>query len=366
MITPLKTKLHVPGTHSPHYRAGDKIFYTKLHAIEHCRQIGHRWPSYHVWEESGSFKRPRADFDASVKRQCELMSDTSKHVRLFYSGGKDSNFILHKMLEYKSKLDEIAVYRRFPGRKDNTSNEFDQFDILAVTEKTLRQYNANIPIRFYDVLPEHFSFYSKNLDSLFFPYTDLDFFVHGIHTIAEIYPKILDEGFVNVLGHAVPYVNDQNRFYWLDVDFNLTQPDPYTVNFFADPRNKDLAVNLAYAVKDFKSRSEYQNIDHTQIGGSNYKNLNEFKKTLNFPVTGTPLDDKYDILPVQTPNWLLTRKQIVLMANAQSTGIGRQTFDNFVGFYEEFSTEYGNYFNDGSIYHKWIGSHSELHQLTDE
>lgn len=365
MITPLKTKLHVPGAHSPHYRAGDKIFYTKLHAIEHCRQIGHRWPSYHVWEESGSFKRPKVDFDGAVKRQCELISDTSKHVRLFYSGGRDSNLILHKMLEHKSKLDEIAVYRRFPGRKDDTSNEFDQFDLLAVTEKTLKQYDVDVPIRFYDVLPEHFSFYSENLDNLFFPYTDLDFFVHGIHTIAEIYPEILDDGFINIMGHAMPYVNNSNEFYWIDLDFNLTQSDPYTVNFFSDPRNKDLAVSMAYAIKEFKNRDPHQSEHFEDYGGLNYKNVNAIKNTLNFPLTGTPLDDKYDVLPVQTNNWLLSRKQIVLMANAQTTEIGRRTFDNFVNFYEDRNREFGKYFNDGSIYHKWIGALSERHKLID-
>ena len=151
--------------------------------------------------------------------------------------------------------------------------------------------------------------------------------------------------------------NPDQFFRWLSEP--MKPEDIYTWNMA-----NNIIPELTELFKDF-CFSFYYLVRDTYLG-DNYKNLNEFKKTLNFPVTGTPLDDKYDILPVQTPNWLLTRKQIVLMANAQSTGIGRQTFDNFVGFYEEFSTEYGNYFNDGSIYHKWIGSHSELHQLTDE
>ena len=325
--------------------------------------MGYKWPSYHVWEESGSFQRPKITFEQSVKNQCDLISDTSKKVRLFYSGGKDSNLILHRMLSTNSKLDEIAVYRRFPGRKDKTSNEFDQFDILSVTKKTLDQYDAHIPIKFYDVLPEHFSYYSKNLNELFFPYSDLDFFVHGVHTIAEIYPEILDDGFVNVMGHAMPYVNDQDEFYWIDLDFNLTQPDPFAINFFSDPRNKDLAVNMAYAVKDFKKNDKIKKLN--DYGNGEYGKVNLIKNSLGFPFTGTVLDDKYDVLSVQTPNWLLTRKQIVLMANAQSTQIGRQTFDNFVRFYENFNTKFKEYLNDGSIYHKWVGSLSETHKLLD-
>ena len=365
MITPLKTKLLLPGYYSPHYQVAGEVFYDKIHAIKHCQQIGHQWPSYHVWEESESFNRPKSDFNQTVLNQCELISDTSKKVRLFYSGGKDSNLILHRMLQTNSKLDELAVYRRFPGRKDNTSNEFDQFDLLSVTKKTLAQYDAKVEIKFYDVLPQHFNHYSKNLDELFFPYTDIDFFVHGIHTVAEIYPEILDGGFVNVLGHAMPYVNDQDEFYWMDLDFNLTQPDPFAINFFSDPRNKDLAVNMAYAVKDFKTSNKVKNTNLNNYGNGEYENVNNIKNSLGFPNTGTILDHKYDFLSVSTPNWLLTRKQIVLMANAQTTDMGRETFDNFVRFYEEFSKEFSEYFNDGTIYHKWIGSLSEKHRLLD-
>lgn len=361
MITPLKQKLLLNGYESPHWTVAGQRFYNKYHAVKHCQQVGCRWPLYNVWGESLSFRRPIMTFDETVKKQCELLSDTSNKVRLWYSGGKDSNLILHKMLETNSKLDELAVYRRFPGQRDTHSNEFDQFDVLSVTKKTLAQYGIDIPIKFYDVLPEHFSFYSKNLNELFFPYTNLDFFVQNVHTIAELYPKILDDGFVNVLGHAMPYVNDQNEFYWLDVDFNLSQPDPFVVNFYSDPRNKDLAVSMAYAIKDFQKNkilSDYSN--------GNKGIVTKIKNSMNFPSTGTPLDDNYDQLSVPARSWLLTRKTIVTIANAQKTEIGRQTFDNFVHFYENIKEELKDYCNDGSIYNGWIGSLSEHHILLDD
>ena len=363
MIKPLTKKLLVSGHVSPHYKVGNDVFYSKVHAIKHCRKVGYEWPSYHVWEQSGSFKRSALTFTQSVDKQCELISDTSKKVRLFYSGGKDSNLILHRMLQSKSKLDEIAIYRRFPGREDNISNEFDQFDLLSVTKDTLRRYDANVEIKFYDILPEHFHYYSKNLDELFFPYKNVDFFVHGVHTVAEVYPEILDNDYVNVLGHCMPYVNGHGEFYWLDVDFNLSQPDPFAVNFFTDSRNKDLTVNLAYAINDLRKLEKANNL--SDYGNGNYDKINMLKNTLGFPNTGTPLDQKYDKLTVETPNWLLTRKQIVMMANAQTTEMGRKTFDNFVDFYSNFQEDYGSYFNDSSIYHSWIGSISEKHKLID-
>ncbi len=365
MITPLTTKLHPEGFNSPYYEVDGKRFYTKYHALEHCRSVGWEWPTFKVWEISNSFKRPKKNFKQSIKTQCEILSDTYKKVRLFYSGGKDSNLILHNLLETKSKLDEIAVYRRFPGVVDNDSNEFDQFNILDVIKKILAHYNTKVPVKFYDIMPEHFNYYSSRLDKLFFPYTDLDFFMNGIHTIAEIYPKILDNEFVNVLGHAFPDVNNNNEFYWIDGGFNYTQPDPYAVNFFCDSRNTDLAVNMAYTMRDYL-QSHGKTSNEINWANGEYKNFKPVRDILGFPNTGTPLDTKYDALNVDSvTSWILQRKILVRMANAQKSEIGRQTFDNFVRFYQDYEGKFARYFNKHSIYERWVGSISEKHLLVE-
>jgi hypothetical protein len=354
LITALKEKLHIKGYHSPHYEVAGKTFYSKHHAIQHCAKTGWEWPTYKVWEMSHDFKRPRQDFDQSVKAQCDLISDTADKVRLWYSGGRDSNLILNRMLKHKSKLDEIAVYRRFPGKVDDESNEWDQFGLLSVTKNLLSAHGRNIPIVYYDILPEHFNYYSSRLDQMYFPYTDIDFFVTGVHTIAEIYPQILDNGFVNVMGHALPMV-DGNIFYFTDVCFNLTQNDPYVVNFFCDPRNKELAVNVAYTIRDHKKNTDNQRYWQAAI-----------KDELGFENTGTLLDSKYDALPIKEwSQWHLGRKQLVLMGNAQKSGIGRKTFDNFVKFYFDYQKKHSKYFRNHSIFDGWIGSVSEKHNLLD-
>lgn len=356
MITKLTDKLLIDGYHSPHYEVAGQVFYTKHHAIQHCIDKGWEWPTYKVWPESKEFKRPNEDFDESVMTQCQLISDTSKKVRLWYSGGRDSNLILHRMLQQRSKLDEIAIYRRFPGRVDEESNEWDQFGMLATLKDLLKNYGVTIPIQHYDVLPEHFNYYSSRLDELYFPYTELDFFVTGVHTIAEVQPKILEDGFVNVMGHAMPTVADGN-FYWTDVCFNLTQADPNVVNFFCDPRNQQVAVNLAYAISDYGKDVMTGNDRHWQ---------SPIKDLLGFEKTGTILDSKYDALTVPGwSQWHLGRKQLVLMANCQRSEIGRQTFDNFVKFYYDYESKHSKYFQNNSIWNRWIGSISETHRLTE-
>ncbi len=363
MIALLKEKLHVNNYYSPNYQVGDKTFYSKHYALEHCRKIGWEWPTFRVWGEAQSFARPKLDFDKSVQRQCELISDTSQKVRLWYSGGRDSNLILHRFLDHGSKLDEIAIYRRFPGKIDDDSNEWDQFGLLKATKKLLIEKGRHVPIVHYDLLPEHFNYYSSRLDSLYFPYSELDFFVNGVHSIAEFYPEILDNGFVNVMGHAFPYVNNNNEFYWIDGGFNLTQNDPYVVNFFCDPRNTDLAVNIAYTMRDYLQSHGKTSNEINWVNGE-YKNFKPVRDILGFPNTGTLLDTKYDALTTNGwSQWHLGRKQLVYMGNCQKSEIGRNTFDNFAKFYFDYQKQHSKYFQNNNIFDRWIGSVSEKHVL---
>lgn len=358
MITPLKEKLQLNGFDSPHWKVDGEKIYSKYHAIKRCREIGHQWPSYHVWGEPRSFHRPKITFEQSVDRQCHIISDSYQKVRLFYSGGRDSHLILHHMLKNKHKLDEIAIYRRFPGVIDKTTNEFDQFGLMSVLNQTLDHYHAKVHVRFYDLMPEHFNYYSTRLETLYFPYSNIEFFSNGIHTLAEWWPHLTDDGWVNVMGHAKPDVHDDS-FYWIDASSNITQPDPYILYFFADQRNTDLAVNLAYTIHDISKVSS--STVYSQQDGLLVKNH------LNFPKTGTALDTKWSDTDVKTnvTRWVLNPKEVILAANALSSDIGRQTYTNMVKFYEQTESKFSSYFENGSIYNNWVGGVSEKHRLLD-
>lgn len=359
MITPLTDKLELNDHASPHWKvAGEKI-YSKYNAIKKCREIGHEFPSYHVWNETISFKRPQSTFLQSVDRQCEIISDAYKKVRLFYSGGRDSSLILHRMLKNNYKLDEIAIYRRFPGVVDKDTNEFDQFDIESVLIKTLDSYNMKIPIKYYDLLPEHFNYYSKHLETLYFPYTTLDFFSNGVHTLAEWYPHLLDDSWVNVLGNGRPTVAGDS-FCWIDIDLNLSQAGPYTLQFFLDQRNTDLAVNLAYTMHDLSVKNKTD--EHMRLGGLGVKDY------LNYPTNGTPLDSKWCYASDNIDGhekWFFGRKEIFYAANALRSDIGRETYANMIRFYEQTELVYKSYFHNNSIWNQWIGGVSEKHRLVD-
>jgi hypothetical protein len=160
------------------------------------------------------------------------------------------------------------------------------------------------------------------------------------------------------MGHVKPDISG-NLFYWIDLGSNITQPDPHILYFFADQRNTDLAVNLAYAIHDLSKNSasrDYSLQDGLQI-----------KDHLNFPKTGTPLDTKWDGFDSKTNvyRWFLGPKEIFYAANALKSDIGRQTYFNMIKFYEQTELKYQSYFENGSIYNNWIGGVSEKHTLLD-
>ena len=225
LINYIDDKRHLSDYPAPHYKVFDKVFYSKFKAIKECVKTGWEWPTFQMWSHSQKFKRPNISFQQACARQCELISDTSKKVRLWYSGGRDSHHILINFLETK------------------------------VLKTTLKNYNANIKIKIYDLMPEHFYEYSKNLNLRYFPYTPLCFFGHTIHTVYECFPELQNDKFINIYGVPQPEV-EENTFYWSDGNLNYCFADPYTLNFYADQRNTDVAVLQAYAKKDNNIQGE--------------------------------------------------------------------------------------------------------------
>lgn len=357
----LKDKLEAPGFTTPYYEvAGEKI-YSKAKAVKKCKAVGWEWPSFSVWPDMTGFHRPKTTFDQAVDRQCEIISDTYSKVRVFYSGGRDSGLVLESMLRNRARIDEIAVYRRFPGVIDSNTNEFDRFNVLANLNARLASYNRSIPIKFYDIMPEHFNQYSKNMEEQYFDYMGLFMFTHNVHTVAECYPQIIKDEWVNVMGHAFPEVDDQGM-HWIDNNFNLSTPDPNVIFFFCDKRNTDLAVHLAYAARDHqKGKSKMD------FASGNERSFSYLKNKFNFPKTVTELDQDWNLpkFSTNTHRWILEKKVLLLIANALQTSMGRDTYDNMVRYYEKFEAEYGKFFTNNCIYNYWIGSKSENHALLD-
>jgi hypothetical protein len=344
-----------PDYHSPHYLVNNTTLYSKLQALELCEQTNIEWPTFKVWPNTSGHGRPLESFWQLAVSAAEQLAQCHDSVRLWYSGGTDSHAVLEAMLQSGNPPQELATYRRFIGAVDESVNiEVDVFPMREFLADTLNRYGVDIPLRVYDILPDHFSWYMQE------PH---NWFVHkhigptSMNAVIchEVYPELQTDGMVNVIGCAAPTV-EHNNFHWLDGDFNLNFMTPRSIHFFADPRWPKLAAAYAYGIHDC-----------SQLG---IDDSGQIKQKLGFPKLGNLLDQKW-IFPrvdgkvIHRANWKYNnKKEILLQSNAYLSEQGTQTLTTMYQYIAQVGTN-TRWFNDGDIHHDYVGSVSESHQLLD-
>ena len=332
----------------PYYEVNGEIYHSKYYAIKACVEQGIEFPNYIYIEKEKGFRRPQISFQEACVKQAVIISDTSKKVRLWYSGGRDSNHVLETFLRSNTKLDEICTYRRFPAVYDNIVNEYDRYNVLESLKKTLIKYDKKIPIKIYDVIPEHFDYWANNLEESYFPYTPPRIVAHTLQPLFEFYPDLFDDT-TNIISDSVAYL-DGDEFCFLDGKFNFSMMDPYVCHFFCDSRNMDITTNMMYFMYD--------------------NNCNEYnmKEQIGFYKSNSPLDhyDQGEVgIAITEENWLWDMKDMRFHYNMIQTEQGRNNLKKFYAFYTDVENRYKKYFNKGSIWNDWICSTSKKQKLLD-
>jgi hypothetical protein len=351
----IKEKIHPTlDYHSPHYVVNDIKLYSKLQALELCEQTNVEWPTFKVWSDTSGHGRPHESFWQLAVSAAEQLAQHHGAVRLWYSGGTDSHAVLEAMLQSGHPPQELAVYRRFMGAIDETVNiEIDVFPMREFLAERLKYYGVDIPLRVYDILPEHFARYVQDPRNYFLHKVCWPTSMNSV-ICHEVYPDLQTDQMINVTGQATPVVDNQH-FYWLDGDFNLNFMTPRLVHFFADPRWPKLAAAYAYGIHDCVQQGT------TDLG--------LIKKTLGFPKLGNFLDRKW-IFPrvngkiIHKADWKHNKKEILLQSNAYLSEQGTQSLLTMYEYIAHLGSN-TRWFNNGDINQDYIGSVSESHQLLD-
>jgi len=356
MIKPVIKKLHPTADYSsPHYQVADRVFYSKLAALTHCDQAGVEWPTFRIWDHSHGYSRPQQSFWQLAVAAAEQLGQAHGAVRLWYSGGSDSHAVLEALLQAGFPPAELAVYRRFVGAVDQTVNvEVDVFPMREFAQKTMARYGVDIPIRTYDILPDHFSWYMENPGQRWFRHKTCWPTSMNAVICHEVYPELQTDGLVNVGGGATPTVTDRD-FHWVDADFNLNFMTPRFVHFFCDPRWPELAAAYAYGIWDCREQG--------------ITNIRDVKQHLGFPRLENFLDRKWiwphiDGRITINNDWRHCKKEQLLLANAFLSEQGQQTLDRMQTYLQKLGENH-RWFNQGDIFQDYIGSVSESHQLED-
>jgi hypothetical protein len=267
----------------------------------------------------------------------------------------DSHAALIAFLATGADVDEIAVYRRFPGALDEYVNiEIDGFPFRETLARVLAQYHSRAQVVYYDILPDHYSWYMQDVEHRWTRHKTLTPCTSNSLQAMECYPHTLDDQFVNVGGAAQPTLVG-NEFYWLDGRFNLNFMTPRMIHFFCDQRNPDLAFAYAYGMHDLHQQG--------------VKGL-DVKAALKLPIPGNGLDKKWTKPRINGQvshqnDWRFDRKELLLVNNCELSSQGQHTLARFKEYCVALEQDHANWFNEGVIYQDYVGSVSERHVLLD-
>lgn len=151
-----------PDRHG-YYLAGYKKFYNKTLALIYASEHGFdvRWvfndKVYSSYDWTIPIETPLSEL---YKNRAKQLREKYDYLILHYSGGQDSNNILHSFIDNNIKLDEIVIQVPEPERSTNPSthwsNYWAEIDLQAITY--LKSLNLDIKITIEDM--------SKNLIEL--------------------------------------------------------------------------------------------------------------------------------------------------------------------------------------------------------
>ena len=221
----------------------DKKFYFKHNALaeddnpQFC--MGELYDNYDWTIE------PTQSWKDVLKEHAQKLRDTHKYVRLWYSGGSDSQTILNTFIENDIHLDEIAIVRMSPVNDFNAYHENEQNLVAIPQARELANKIPKTKIALYNLgykeyknwIENHFMLGDTNIRSfhMFLPAT-IHKLIPGINDIEELIN-------INCVEPA-RLGTDAKGVYWYFVDTslweNITSPEQDALckmdRFYLDPK----------------------------------------------------------------------------------------------------------------------------------
>jgi len=264
-----------------YYQIGLRKFYSKISAVtEHCK-TGYEieWIfNDSVYEKFDWTKTIEIPLSELYRLRAQQIRDTYDYICLFYSGGGDSNNVLHSFIDNGIFLDEIIMFQAKPDvknlKKNDTSNRNGFAEIEFEAKSHLQTYknliHRDTKIREFDIVEPFNNFLKK--DDWFLniaPSTTrsdsstlarrLAIF-DNLKSITENYEG---KKIAQILGCDKPLVwqnNDEYYFYFLDsnthsnmslntLDSQFLNNDCRTELFYWSPDLPELVIKQAQLVK---------------------------------------------------------------------------------------------------------------------
>ena len=264
-----------------YYKCGTQRTTSKLNAIKLKQHPIFKAPeSYNDFDFSIESEE---DFYSLLIKEAKTTREKYPKIRLWYSGGCDSNLILDVFTENNIYIDEIHLAKS--GIKESDF-EFDNFALpylnkirgkltntkVVIHEPTIKDYykfyeNENWVESFAKIHPENFQYHFR---------------LHYINEVNSLY----GDNFINIRGKEKPNViciNGKFYTYFLDVDI---EDQPLQVNFYID--NPIIHAKQSHMLKSAMKQNnnkEVSDYDRNEYTG-------RYHFSTNFPEKKLYMNDK--------------------------------------------------------------------------
>lgn len=214
-----------------HHKVGENKFDNKLSAIRESNSTNNPI-SFHTpqsYEDFDFSKEPSQDLSILIKQEAEKIRDTYRKVRIYYSGGSDSNLMLSAFINNNIDFDEVICLKSGIPVADY---EIDNYAIphLKSLDIPSNKVKINVPD-----LETYENYYNDGIESR----VQTGCYTYNTHFRLIAQDELFsDDNYdpmtANLRGFDKPriiQVQDKWYTYFLDVGIETF---PHTLNFFSD------------------------------------------------------------------------------------------------------------------------------------
>ncbi len=239
-----------------------KVFYNKWQALDYSHSISKPIQFYFFDKDFSLYEwniEPRESWESLLTLRALQLRDKYDYIRLFYSGGVDSQTMLETFLKSNIYIDEIIVYRGSAATDDCDDEPADD-EVRLVALPYLKSIEHQIPKTKITVLETGATWLSENLNESYF-YEESTFAIRPWceRHLYRRSPELLrpfEKGLYHcdLRGGDKPKVFLENGNYYMamyDSSRIWDIGDEFLENFYLTPDMPQLHAKQCHMVKNF-------------------------------------------------------------------------------------------------------------------
>ena len=198
-------------------------------------------------------------FDQLLKFRAQQLRDSYKYIRLWYTGGSDSQTMLNVFIKNNIYIDEIVTVR--VGVTDKFDELISETEITKRAIPQLKKLDLpNTKITIVETGPDKVLENLNNQD--YFHFVGAIFLRSPVYasSVYKLFPELMFpahdkyESIANIQGHLKPRIcYENNNFYsfYYDTEFTVFTPSPNIECFYSTPNYPEIHIKQCQMLKEY-------------------------------------------------------------------------------------------------------------------